>query len=485
MATRSYYWAIEKATGGFSDGSRSGLRDSYRLGKFIDFKTDPDQMGVLYKTQNDSSSTFSALPLWCELASGRVFIYDRDGNLYERVAANTYTLLRAVSSSSGNGLAFYNSRLYYARDAALGYYDMASTFSDSYQTLNSNTYHPLKTFINLLCVGNGRYLATLDDATVWTSNRLSFTPEETVRCIEVWGSYLAIGTQYGSSYSSVPRGNIYLWDGTSQNPNEIVPFTGAIHAMANDNGNLLAIVGPQADLYAYNGGRPVKITEMPLIGTDNVEVLPGAFGAWKNQVRFGTSAGTSNNVLKGIYTYGSANDTYPKVLSFDYAPSNGVDSGAAVNIGMFKQLSATQALMSWEYNGTYTVDRITSEAYATEATYESIIFDNTKPYLMRRPTQIRLILEAGLRTGEYVKVYMRKQGETSFTLVGQTNTEHQGRSGITFFPDRDLDTDLIYSPKGFQHELKLTWGGTGDTRPSIQNVTVLVEEDTEINTGDV
>jgi hypothetical protein len=477
------YWTIQRAIGGFSDGSRSGPRDSYRYGEFIDYKTDPDSLAVLNAATDDSSSTYSALPLWCETNGSRVFIYDKAGNLYERTAANTHTLLRAVSSSKGQGLAIFNGVLYYALTAALGSYNLTTlAFNDSAQTLTSNErYHPLKSFLNLLVVGNGQYVATLDDSGVWNATRLSLQPNEEVRCLEVWDSYIAIGTQFFGSSSAVPRGNIYLWDGTSQFSNEVIPTTGAVQALCSDNGTLICFIGAQADMYAFTGGRPVKIKEIPRVNNGNIEVLPGAVSPWRNQIRFGTAAGTSNTAPKGIYTYGSSEDSIPKSLSFDFAPSNDVYTGAGVSIGFFKQLSATQALFSWEYNGTYKVDRITTESYATEAVYESLIFDNQRPFLMRRPIQIRVTLDEVLAEDEYVKVYLKKQGESTFTRVGTTASTDEGKSAFTFFCDKDLDTSLIYSPRGFQHELKLVWGGTGSTRPTIESCTVLLEEETDIS----
>lgn len=479
MAT--LYWKIERAIGGFSDGSRSGQRHSHRYLEFVDYKTDVDAIGVLNKPTLDSASTFTTLPLWCEIARGRTFIYDQGGKLWERVAAGSYNELRAVSDSSGQGLAFFNGALFYGRVAALGRYDMNTTYNDSFQTLTSSTTHPMKSFLNLLVIGNGNYVATLDDSNVWTSQRLKLTPEETVKSIEVWGSYVCIGTQFGSGYANEGRGNIYLWDGTSQFANDIIPTTGAVQAMANDSGSLIAWIGAQADLHMFDGGRMVKIKELPRLDGDNVEVKAGAVGAWRNQVRFGTSGGTSNTVPKGIFTYGTNFESIDKSLSYDYAPSNDQKSGAGVNIGFFKQLSATQSLFSWEYNGTYGVDRVTSEALADEATLETIIFDNGKPFLLRRPIQARIILKEPLRTDEYVYFYLKKQGETNFTKLGETTSEDIGKSAFTYLCDNDIDNDQIYSSKGHQHEAKLVWGGTGSTRPTVQSGTVLFEEDPEFD----
>jgi len=88
-----------------------------------------------------------------------------------------------------------------------------------------------------------------------------------------------------------------------------------------------------------------------------------------------------------------------------------------------------------------------------------------------------------------VRLYLRKEGESVFTKVGEVNPtssgdELIGKAAFTFQCNKNIDTGQLYSPKGFQHEAKLEWGGTGTTRPRISSVTITIEEDSDIEVAD-
>lgn len=483
------YWPITRVVGGFSDGSSSGIPGSFRYAEALDFKTDPDTLAILPTPTLDSTATVVGMPLWCEVTGTQVYLYDDLGNIYRRNGDSDYGLLRTIASSVGQGMGIFADYLFFTSDTKVGKYGPlsgAAVFTENIQTLTSDSqFHPVKGFTNLCCIGNGKYLATIDDAGIFTAQKLTFLPEERVRTLEVWNNYLAIGTQFGSDLNA-PRGNIYLWDGTSATYNEVIPVSGVVDALLNDNGVLINWIGNQADLYYYDGTPNVKIKDMPRLDFNELAVLPGAVGMWNNEVRFGTSGGTSETTPKGIYTYGRQNRNFPKVLSFDYALSTGNNKGTSVHIGMFKQLTPTKAIFSWKVGTTVGVDRITSERYATEATYESLLFDNLLPHLERKPIQERLTLNEPLRTGEYVKFYLKKQGETGWTRLGQVDeTNGFGKSAFTFQTQWDLDASEIYDSKGFQHEKKLVWGGTGDTRPQIASSTLSFEQNPDVTVNDI
>lgn len=485
-AAGQIFWPIKKATGGLSDGSRSGIPFSFQYSEFIDFKTDMDTMAVLPASTLDSTATIVDLPVWSVTNSGQTFLYGDTGHIYKRNAGNDYTDLKTVSSSAGQGLGIFQDTLWYTSSNSLGRYNPLSgspVFTDSITTgLETDTeFHPVKAFVNHLCIGNGQYLATVDDAGIVVLKALTFLPQERVRCLTIWNNYLAIGTQFGSDMNS-PYGNIYLWDGTSTTYNDVLACSGAVNALLNDNGVLTAWIGKQAQMFTYNGTPLLKIKDMPRLGLAELTVKPGAVGMWKNEVRFGTSAGTAPLTPKGIYTYGRQNKNLPKVMSYDYALSSGTKSGTTVDIGTFIQVSPSLALFSWREGSTIGIDRITTEAYATEADYESLVFDAQQPHLRRKPTMERLTLNSPLQSGEYVKFYLRKEGETGWTLLGQaTYTANPNQTGFTWGCQTDVATGLQYNAKGLQHEKRLVWGGTGTTRPQISSTTLSLEQDPDIS----
>lgn len=486
------YWLLRRATGGISDGSRRGFPDSYQYGEGLDYRTDPDSFGVLPAPVKKSGSVVTDLIKWFVSDGTYAFAYGSSGNLYSvSLTDYSFTLIRAVSSSHGNGLTIFNDYLYYTRDATLGRYGPLSgapAFSDSFQTTGMETdteWHPITVFQNFIAVGNGQYVETYDGAT-WTgaTHALTLAKGYRARCLEVWGQYLAIGVQRGATTATYPNGRVYLWDGISTTYNDIVTLSGSVNAMVNDNGQLMMSVGNQSQLYVYNGGnKALKAKSQPRLGTSDVDTYPGAMGTWRNNMIYGLYGGTSETVPKGVFTYGQVTKDFPVSLSFDYPLSTGSKTGSTVSVGAVKALSSSKLLVGWKDGTTYGVDLIdtTVTPYQTTARLETLIFDNGRPFLRRRPHRVRVITNAPLGIDEFIKVYLRKEGETTWTLVGQTDTDSSNKSNFTFQCNNNLlSSNKNYDSKGSQHEMRIDWGGTGTSRPTISSITTLLDEDPDI-----
>jgi hypothetical protein len=128
------------------------------------------------------------------------------------------------------------------------------------------------------------------------------------------------------------------------------------------------------------------------------------------------------------------------------------------------------------------VDRVDGTDYVTTARLESLIFDNGRWWLDRRPVQLRVTIDTPLRSKEFVRCYLRVNGVSTWTLVGQTNeVDHFGQAAFTFQTNVDLNGNTEYGNKGFQHELRVDWGGTGATRAALSSLTVQLDEDTDIS----
>lgn len=473
-----FFYQIRKAVGGLADGSRSGQQFSYRHGEFID-TTDPDLMAIMPSLVSEQG-TFLGKIRWIDTDGTNTFAYDDLGNIYYRNSSN-WSLIHTVASSVGNGMYIWNGYLYYTSNTTLGRYGPFTgvpAFNDSFQTgLTSDEYHPLGSFSNMLLVGNNKYLATYDGA-VWSVTRLTFATDWRVRDIEVLGQYVVAGCIKGADLSVHPEGRQYLWNGTSTTFDEIVTYSGGINAMKNDNGILYSFVGHQADLYAYNGAKPVRIKAIPNIGLDSVEVEPGAMSMWNNTLLFGLSGGTSDLVSKSVMSYGSLNNDFDDALTINYLPSHGKKTGKDVKITAIRQFSPTLCLVAWEDDGTYGIDRIDGTQYHVESTYESLKLDRGTPYAFKVIMRMHLNLKVNLANQEYVNIYMRKNAETDWVKVGVINeTNGLGESSFVVEPILNIDSGEVYQNAGYEHEFKLTWGGEGDTRPAISSFIVVVDEE--------
>ena len=145
-------WLITNFTVGLSEGSKKGIDGSFRAGQGLDYRTDPDILTALKKLKKDSGTTITDMPKWMVTENGNLWVYGDTGKLYKRNSSGTWSLMRTVSNSSGNGLAVFDDYLYYAYDKGFGRYGPLSgtpSFDDDFlvspQYENDHSYDPTPT----------------------------------------------------------------------------------------------------------------------------------------------------------------------------------------------------------------------------------------------------------------------------------------------------------------------------------------------------
>lgn len=131
--------SLSRIISGISDFEKeSVLPNSVAWLRSVDFRSDPRKITALPKTTKESGNTYQALPKWYTQRSTVGYIYDSSGNLYQRTAAGSHTLIRSVGNSNGNGLAYYGEDdfVYYTTDTTIGRYGQFSagspTFTDDF-----------------------------------------------------------------------------------------------------------------------------------------------------------------------------------------------------------------------------------------------------------------------------------------------------------------------------------------------------------------
>lgn len=118
---------------GIADYDKYGPNGSYAFGRSIDHRTDPRVLSLLPKTSKESGSVVIDLVKWGVRPAGydTTYMYGDNGNFYSRSLTGTYSRLRQVAGSSGNGLEFYaeDGFVYYPTDTVIGRY--GPLFSDT------------------------------------------------------------------------------------------------------------------------------------------------------------------------------------------------------------------------------------------------------------------------------------------------------------------------------------------------------------------
>lgn len=284
-----------------------------------------------------------------------------------------------------------------------------------YQFLVEDTnYHPAIRFLNFIVIGNERYLAKYE-APLYEPNKIVLSAGWNVRCMALWREYIAVGVTRGNNLKK--PGRIYFWDGYSPTFNTFIEVPqGGVNAMLSSEGKLFIWAGSKQQQLVYIGGDSAqKVKDLPNILGDSSEVYPQGVCMWNSLIRFGAGASSdSDNIGRGVYTYGSANVRYEDSLTFDFPISTG-RYGNTVNIGLVCVVDS-RLLIGWKDNLSYGIDYVdpSNPPYST-ASIEFLVNNNGQTWKEKQLLQISANFDP-LVSGQNVTTKYRKDDDTTWTL---------------------------------------------------------------------
>lgn len=477
-----YFWKIDRWNGGLSEDSRIGLPGAFRYGLGLDYRSDSGLLKVANKPVKDSDTTVDQIVKWIEInpANGDMYAYAGD-EIYKETGG-TYSVARTLSGDSpnGQGLCDFNGYLYFRKATVLGRFDYASTWTESYQTglTSTSTFSPMCRFKNLLLVGHGRYVATLDDIATWTLARLTLPPGYVVRSIFRAGSFAVILAIRGSAVADSEEGLMFLWNGTSDQYNDVIPLDGNPHAGISHNNKIIIIAGTTPSIQESLGGMFDIVYTLPNVGDGKTaEVFPGAIDLWRNMVHFGISDGTSTTLLRAIYNWGSRNKKFPDTLNPEFPISTGTLTGTGVQITAVKRIGTT-IRYAWKDGSSYGIDEIDTAQFQTSGIYRSLAFDRTSPYFK---TGVRIMVELAnkINTNETVtcKISPDPYEDPTFAVSAEIVS-----ATLSTVDARVLEIALVSDAipiRSRDLHLELTLGGSAATKPVVKRVWTEIIEDSD------
>ncbi len=253
-------------------------------------------------------------------------------------------------------------------------------FKTHFPVLNTDAnYHDMVVYGNKVCIGNGRFVATLDDSGVYVPEAVPLPQGESVLQLESIGDFLATSTWRGATLSGYSKSRIYLWDGVSPFVQAFLDIDGQVNAMKNDGNNFLYILhGTQGEISVYNGAI-TKLRRLKYVNSGiSTFFYPHAIDNLEGIIYFGNNTTSDSSVASMIYSYGRKDRDYPSTLNKDFVISTG-NSGTTVQIGCILGISASKFFVSWKdtTSGTvYGVDIIDTTNQQTGASITTLRFDN-------------------------------------------------------------------------------------------------------------
>jgi hypothetical protein len=466
-------WTQTNFTGGISEDTARGIRGSFAYGEQIDFRTNPESFTGVYAPTKNSTTVIAALPKWiCQFGTD-IFCYAGNGHIYKKETPwtdeNTNT-----QTGVGNGMAVMGTILYYAADAKLGKRTAGGVYTDNFQTFTggaTNAWHPMKLFSPAggLCIGDGRYIATMDyDGVTFTATDLTLPLNTVVKCLEVFGDYLVIGTYEGTNVYDNNIATLYFWDGTSSSYNFKLELNeSGIHALQNTPNGLMIVAGVRGNVYMYNGGSLVKIFRLPTFartGSTYNEVYPGAIAQNGGVALIGVAGAKTDTASKtGVFSWGTFNKNYPNVPNLDYFISTATKSGTTCLIGAVSVINDNTIYIGWRDGASYGVDLVSTSDQVSTCLMQTLYFSGKTAFTEKMFKQFYMTFSS-LRTGESITLSYRKDSESSFTTIGVINSV--GEDFVRF----------DYSIKARSIQFQITLAGTNNTLPSVDSICAMFDD---------
>jgi len=393
--------------------------------------------GLIRYTANDPTSSLN-------------FALSENGKCYKSLNELDFTWTELSNNpvgQTGNGIVFWKNWLFIARYGRIDVTDSDGLWHNNWQTLfspngNETEHYMLVGQDDILYIGNGRYMASLQENTgftfsptnaatyTWNNKALDLPSSFMVSSFAELGTKLMIGTK---TLNSASYCYVFPWDRVS--PSFDLPLSVGdtdIFQMVTRN-NMLYFVAGDANLYKTNGSSLIRlfsfndfmrndgVTRILGVNTNNLYV--DAVDIINNKIYFGI--GTNSDIPYGGIWSIDENDK----PTLEHRTS--IDAGAdAIKIGSISQVRFGGFVASSKYGSSvvgldWIGHRITPATTSNMMLYpnyqaycESQLYEVGTELNPRTFQKLQFILSRKLKSGQGVRISYRTNLTDSYTLYG-------------------------------------------------------------------
>lgn len=292
-------------------------------------------------------------------------------------------------------------------------------------TNSDANYHPMVIQNGNLYIGDRNFvheIVTYRGDTQSTNFALDLPKPFLIRDIAQYETDLVIGTYVSET---VHKARVFKWNGwsVSFSSDDEAEEIGVRAFIPSDN-YLFAVCGTHGRLYFYNGKALELATNLPgdYSPTQYMDVNPNAVAIFDSIPIFGVSNGLGNPVNQGIWSFGSTNRSYPKILNLPFPISQrDGDDFALSDVTITAILAIGHTLyVAWEYDSTYGVDQLSATVKLDGAYIESRVVTNQR-HLINNFTEI-LVNYVSLPGDATIDTYYQTNYSGSFTAIPADRT---------------------------------------------------------------
>lgn len=399
---------------GLSDSKFSGIAGSVAAMVGLDIHSTPGLLKVHQKLTKETSGTepdeFCRVKVACSNGYSFWFSYT-SGKIWARTSAGVwslaYTTVPAAGSAGCLGAMEYNGYVYWATQSRLHRIVLASA-DDAWPNLTGaglnwatfsitdTSWHPMAKQDNRLFIGDGYYVAEVDEDGVFDDDALDIQSPYRIKSMTHYELDILLGTFIAAT---VNKTEVIRWDCVSPSWNTSDPIEEVgINAFIRDDNYVYAQAGRAGNIYFYNGEQLEPFKKIPgdYSNVKYGEVYPDSVGNFKGVPVFGFSnspeAGnsTGNPALQGVYSFGSYSRDYPKVLDLSWVISQ--DKTASIEIGAIL-VADFDLLVAWKDGTNYGVDKIDYTTKYASAYFETMMLFQEKRDIIKTLKDVYALYE--------------------------------------------------------------------------------------------
>jgi hypothetical protein len=242
---------------------QNGFDDTSNLDIHSEIGSTRCQLALTSESETPNENCVSAI-----VPDGTVYFFSTTtGKTWKRTTAAAYSLVNTNTNTVHRGARYFNGYLYYWTATKLGRFDLASTWTDTWQTL-SNGNGRGSTILNMsLFIADGNDVSAVDSAGTFTQSALDLETNWLITDMTGVGTDLLIGT-----VNSVNNGKckVFLWDTYSPSwTTEDDIFEAGVNCFIDSDNITFAQCGASGNLYYWTGARMERFGKIRGIATTN------------------------------------------------------------------------------------------------------------------------------------------------------------------------------------------------------------------------
>jgi len=428
----------------FSNGIGISDEDNSYFSRLIniDIHTKPGKAQCSLALEDiDGGGIVTSLPTCSMVASnGDTFI--GAGTKIYKITGGTETLVHTSTQGAVLGLGEHQGYVYYSTATKLGRQTVSlasseaswSSQNDSWATFtNAKAYKPMQWVNQILCIGDGNYIAIVDENGIFNANALDILERDVITALMDTNDNLTMGTFVNSA---VHQANTYLWDtySPSWSSSDLTQERG-VNMFFRLDGYWYAQIGQIGNIYQWTGQRMLLYTRLR-DGDSTVVTGINSYGTTS------LNGLTLIATIRGVFSIGKADSRLGLAKVIEYVSSAGQGStlGAIEAVG-------SDFYLGFNNGASYGIDHISS-TYAEGIIETPLTYGKMKDLKIgynSSPTGSTITAKIANDDGALTSHTMIKDDEDlrEYRNVNGINNKANTKAEITLTPNPSTPTSTI------------------------------------------